>query len=1163
VSTHDDTRLIEDYLPIQAISAEASREKSVRKGHISTLHLWWARRPLVACRAAVYGALVPMSRFRPKNGPEEKRDSLARANAAKFVEGLCKYPGAPHIIAEAEQHILEAHAERLTEETGQPVTVEDIREGRAPRPKVLDMFAGGGSIPLEALRLGCEAHALDLNPVAHIIELCTLVYPQEYGKPDPALPGMTGPEDSQGQTTWGGLADEVRHWGNWVLEKVRAEIGDLYPFVPDMDWWAGLPGRHELSTPLFPGTASGVSRTRRHLPHWEREGACYFVTYRVAAGLELSPEARDAVLENLRHFSGERYDLWQCVVMPDHVHALLSPLPKGDGSFWTLSEILHSAKSYTANRANETMGREGPLWQEERFDHIVRGPASFEHKWHYIRQNPCKAGLAEKPEAYPWLHEDAGLAGRPTLTPVAYLWTRTVTCKNPSCGATVPLVKQTWLCRKSGKNSRYVAMRMVTPAGGTRVRFEIVEAPTEAGLGFDPSLGSKGGNTECPFCRGPVDSDYVKAEGCSGRMGQQMMALVCTRPGKQGKVYLPADDYPEFVPDDEAIRQRIAALCDGTGLTVPDEEISPVRPSPNARGLSAVTRHGLRRFADLYTPRQMLCLLSFAAAVRRLSVGRAAQPGEHGAAVATYLACVLDKQVDFNSSLCVLKADGGRAIVHTFGRQALPMVWDFAEANPFNAEIASWASSLDEVVANVGALGAGGSPEVVRGSATSLPWPDASLDAVITDPPYYDNVPYADISDFFYVWLKRTIGHVHPEHFSAAATPKKAEVTALSSRHSGDMTAATAEYEAMMAASLSEAHRVLRPDGEIAVVYAHKTTLGWSTLVDALRRGGFTVTEAWPMDTETRGRLVAQETSALASSIFLVARKRDGATTGLYEEKVRPELEAVVRERVASLWDMGITGADLVIAAVGAGLRAFTRFGRVEYANGEEVPAERFLAEVEGVVLETLLERIFNVPRSGVASVDGPSRFYVLWRYTYGAAEMDAGEAIVFTYGQNVELDGPDGLSAGARALVEKRKAAYRLRDFTERGGDDKLGLPDDDTGSPAPLIDVLHRILWLIENEPRNLNVFLDESDADRERLRLVAQALAGPGLRGTASLLGPAEVAPAVVTTVREQSALGKLLANWRSLIESRLGFLDGSLFDPTQAAPAQGTLSLDEEE
>jgi len=251
--SEQDRRLIEEYLPIEAISKEASREKSVRKGHISTLHLWWARRPLVACRAAVYGALVPpLSRFAPKNGPEEKRTSLTRANAAKFVDRLCKYPGDPGTIAEAQHHILEAHAERLTVEltrakaegrqpawadefklSGDRVTVEDITAGRAPRPRVLDMFAGGGAIPLEALRLGCDAYAMDLNPVAHIIELCTLVYPQKYGKPDLNTRGMTGPKNSKGETTWGGLAKEARYWGDWVLKKVKAEIGELYPLIPD------------------------------------------------------------------------------------------------------------------------------------------------------------------------------------------------------------------------------------------------------------------------------------------------------------------------------------------------------------------------------------------------------------------------------------------------------------------------------------------------------------------------------------------------------------------------------------------------------------------------------------------------------------------------------------------------------------------------------------------------------------------------------------------------------------------------------------------------------------------------------------------------------------------------------------------------------------------
>jgi putative DNA methylase len=521
-------------------------------------------------------------------------------------------------------------------------------------------------------------------------------------------------------------------------------------------------------------------------------------------------------------------------------------------------------------------------------------------------------------------------------------------------------------------------------------------------------------------------------------------------------------------------------------------------------------------------------------------------------AVTTYLGILVDRMVDRGSSMC--RWDSAYTKTQsTFGRPALPFVWDFSETNPFGDASGDMNQAIDWIVKVIEELAEISDPAVVaRGSALRLSHADASFDAVVTDPPYYDNVPYGDLSDFFYVWLRRSIGDLYPEHFSSELTPKKSEATALSSRFDGDMKAASVAYEEMMLAAFKEASRVLKAGGPLAVVYAHKTTLGWSTLVDALRRAGFTVSEAWPLDTEFGGRLMSRESAALASSIFLVARKREGAETGSYEDEVRPELEKIVRERVDSLWKMGITGADLVIAAVGAGLRAFTRFYRVEYANGEEVPAEKFLAEVEGVVLETLLEKIFGMAGSGVAAVDGPSRFYVLWRYAYKAAEMDAGEAIVFTYGQNVELDGQKGLSTGRHALVEKKKGKYRLRDFTERGEDEKLGLPEDlpaargtaqaGGGAPAPLIDALHRILWLVENQPRNLNRFLDEARPDRERLRLVAQALAGTALAGKKD--DGAE--HTVATTAAEQAALKKLVANWRALIDQRLAADEGTLFD-----------------
>ena len=302
-----------------------------------------------------------------------------------------------------------------------------------------------------------------------------------------------------------------------------------------------------------------------------------------------------------------------------------------------------------------------------------------------------------------------------------------------------------------------------------------------------------------------------------------------------------------------------------------------------------------------------------------------------------------------------------------------------------------------------------------------------------------------------------------------------------------------------MAQAFAEAGRVLKPGAPLVVVYAHKTTLGWATLVDALRTAGFTVTEAWPLDTERPAGLRLPSRGALHPHIPGCAKTRRQIETAHTNTTSCQICERIVRERVERLWAQGVTGADLVIACVGAGLSAFTKYARVEYANGEPVPADGFLAEVEGAVLEALLEKIFGVSQVGVSSVDAATRFYVLWRYAYRQAAIDAGEAIIFAYPQHVELDGSHGLTAGGNPLVEKEGGKYRLRDFTERGEDEKLGLPHN--GVPAALVDVLHRVLWLVEHRPALIPAYLDEAQPDIERLRIVAQTLAGQTLAGNGS--------------------------------------------------------------
>ncbi|OKH17695.1 DUF1156 domain-containing protein [[Limnothrix rosea] IAM M-220] len=931
----EDRRLIEDFIPIKEISVESAREKSIRKGHISTLHLWWARRPLVACRAAVFASLVAA----PEN--HQKRSAYKK----QMIE-LCQWKAGEDTLKKARKAIAEAQKKRL----GLP---EDTKLEDVPPPKVLDMFAGGGAIPLEALRLGCETYAVDLNPVAHIIELCTLVYPQKYGKK---------------------LADEVETWGNWVIERVRAEIGDLYPNI------------------------------------------------KVGESLEKKQEQMEL-----------------------------------------------------------------------------------------LEQKQTQLGLSFRKE----------------LTPVAYLWTRTVKCPNPACGADVPLVRQSWLCKK---NKKYVALKVISNHQTKRVEFEVVEATTAKDLGFDPSSGSSRGTSTCRHCGTTVDVKQIKKEGKVGQVDQQLMAIVCTTPGQQGKTYLSATDYLQYIPDEKAILERLEKLCDETGLTTPDEPLPPI----GTLGFR-VQAYGLLQWKDLFSPRQLLSLMTFVKWVRKAHDELLAQgyDEEFAKAIATYLALMINRVADRASTLCRYDPTPTQSgINNTFGRQALPMVWDFGEGCPIGNSSGSASTSLPWITNFIRQENQNSNfANVQRSSSMSMAIETNSLDAVITDPPYFDSVPYADLSDFFYVWLKRSVGHLYPQHFTAKLTPKKKEAIMEPTRHGGDKKAASAAYEGMMHDAFKEANRILKIDGIMAVVYAHKTTSGWSTLIDSLRRAGFVITEAWPLDTEMGARLRGQNSAALASSIFLISRKRTTSEIGDYAMDVQPQLREIIQSRVKTLMEEGISGADLVIACVGAGLRAYTQFDSVELPNGEELDANTFLNEVQKEVAETILREVLGCDSKGVSQIDKITQYYILARYEYGEAEVAFDEANTLAKGVGVELDGAGGLTDGKTALVQKTKNKVQLRNYTDRGSDEKLGTFDPkETLTPASLIDILHRLLWLAEHKPAKISDYIAIAQPDSSQLRLVAQALSGRALTPNAGEEMTAQRTP-------EQQAIDTLLASWKRTIEENL--------------------------
>ena len=901
----DDRRLIEDYLPLDAINAIASKEKRHPKRYVELVHYWPARRPITACRAAIYAALV--------GAPETEQE---RSDADAFVAKLAAYQPDGTVVDVAQRRIREANG------------------GAAP--KVLDMFAGGGAIPLEAARLGCDSHAIDYNPVAHLIELCTLVYPQQYGR---------------------ALAADFKTWSDMLLARMEAEVSDLYPPVD-------------------------------------------------------IPESADV------------------------------------------------------SRQARLFGR-----------------------------------------------NDSGEAE--TAQPTAYIWARTVPCQRPGCDAPVPLVRQAWLCKKKNKKGAVVAAVAAIPyiEGENSLGWRIVSGKSVKDVSAHANQ-TGAGQAVCVACGTPAPTAHVKDAATQGRMGESLAALVIKR--KKFKLYLSPDSLS--LPP-ETLMDRFQSLTAELGMGVPTEALQ-------GKLRDQLPSYGVERHSELYTPRQLLVLFTLIKHIRAAHREMLATGMDEGKAKAlvTYLAMAFSRFVVAFNKFTRWESAVQRTMAALGDRQAIKMVYDFSEINCLAETQGCLRFALDRELFCIGELANVRQPSTVtRGDAGRLPYDDATFDAVVTDPPYYSSIYYADLSAFFYVWLRRIVGDLYPEHFTLATPPKRREAVAQPSEHDGDLERANQHYQDMMRRAFAEARRVLKPGAPLVCVYAHRTTEGWATLIRALVDAGLTVTEAWPVQTESGTRANALGAAALSDSIFFASRRRETAAVGQYEAEVEPELKRIARERVKTLWarGRGIGGADLLMAAVGAGLAAYTRFSKVEYGNGEPVPAERYLRDVEGVVLDVILDQIFGMRGAAVSTVDPTTRFYILWRFTYRESSVEAGDVYVFSYPQGIEIDGPNGLAGPSPALVEKQSTKFRVRNFGERGDAEQLGIGGD---ASAPLVDVIHRMLWLLDNRPADLQEFLAAAQPNQEALRLVTQALCTPVLARSEAQEKPTE----------ELTALSKLNANWGPVVE-----------------------------
>jgi adenine-specific DNA methylase len=583
---------------------------------------------------------------------------------------------------------------------------------------------------------------------------------------------------------------------------------------------------------------------------------------------------------------------------------------------------------------------------------------------------------------------------------IAYLWARTIRCEGPACGIDLPLIRSWWLDKKSSKKVHL----------GLRVKSGSLEFYIADG-GKMPAPIMKAGAATCPSCGYSTANPSVRAQLAKRRGGAadaRLLAVVVTDMDGRGRRFrLPSD------ADASALKAARTLLSRTPREALPTERVSSLRPSPNARGLSAVTRIGVEEFRDLFSERQSVCLVTFVDAIRRTTEKLSEKHEERLVdAVALGLAAALGRCTDHWNSCCTWNATGLK-LQGMFKRQAIPVVWDFCEANPFGGSVGSWLSAVECVGSALkNASFAAAEGEVLQTDAGKSPLPDDAVDILFTDPPYYDSVPYADLSDFFYVWERRVLGGRFPALFGSEMTPKDEEAIWNPSRIHRPSNSAKDKtfFEEKMRQSLAEARRVTKPNGIGIVVFAHKSTEGWEAILSALVDAGWVATASWPLDTELGTRMNAMGTASLASSIHIVCRPRedpDGSVrtddVGDWREVLR-ELPRRIHEWMPRLAEEGVVGADAIFSCLGPALEVFSRYSRVEKTSGEVVTLKEYLEHVWAAVSKEALSMIFRDPET--AGLEPDARLTAMWLWTL--AGPSSAEGAVPAEGVEADDEGED-----------------------------------------------------------------------------------------------------------------------------------------------------------
>ena len=836
-------KLIEVAIPLQAINAASAREKSIRHGHPSTLHLWWARRPLAACRAVLFAQIVDDPSSHPDKFPTAEAVDEERKRLFKIIEDLVVWENSTN------EAVLERARAEIRKSCG-----EDL-------PPVYDPFSGGGSIPLEAQRLGLPAHGSDLNPVAVMIGKAMIEIPPKFKDREPVHPG--GKERNHYRNA-DGLAEDVKYYGERMRETAFERIGHLYPQVD---------------------------------------------------------------------------------------------LPKEHGG----------------------------------------GKASV----------------------------------------IAWIWSRTVPSPDPAFGdVQVPIASSFLLSSKAGKEAW---IEPIVDKAAKTISYRIRKGGTKEEIA-KAKVGTKAGRAvfRCVFSDAPISGDYVDKEAAKGNMSQVLIAIVAE--GVRRRIYLSVDSREQLA----AIRssQTVSERMDMSHLQVQCRGTF----ASNAQG----RRYGFNVFEDYFTDRQLVALNTFSdlvhderAEIERdaLAAGLSDDPTPlrdggtrakaYAEAVSVYLAFAVDRSTDAWSAQ-VSWRNSVEASRSTFARQAISMVWDYVELNPFSNSNGNWsAASIDWVQKSLRAFCPAGKGKIEQCDAQTVDLPQRAI--ISTDPPYYDNISYADLSDFFFCWMKPALRETYPDLFGILATPKSEELIATPYRHDSKADAEAFFLDGMSKA-IANMVRQSSPDYPVAIYYAFKqseivqegiSSTGWATFLQAVLESGYAVVGTWPMRTEKPGRMISVGTNALANSVVLVCRKREGRAETISRAEFMGALKRELPPAIEELQKANISPADMPQSAIGPGMGVFSRCLAVLEADDSPMTVKTALQ---------LINRELDDYLGGIqGEFDADTRFAITWFEQNGLASGDYGSANSIATARGISVD-----SVRHAGIVESAAGKVRIlkRDEIHAGWD-------------------------------------------------------------------------------------------------------------------------------